>query len=301
MVDFAILAPVPLEHLKSGYEVVRQHGYVSFGSQKWELFREVDQLRNGEKVPVLIYPSHETVAAKLTYQVAWVGWCIGHVDQTDEKLDDQKEGHRPPTTEKYSQDNAYGWAIFWRVEDLHPLTSDRQVPISRLSSYKTGHWRKNKPPFGPEIVARPGWFESVIYPLVPLPAVDITEPPKRVETTVNRIIRDTAAAQRLKRLYDFSCQVCGTRLEIGPNQYYAEVHHIRPLGGEHAGSDDPGNMLVLCPNHHALFDYGIPRFISASEVEISGRRYRLTSRHRIHDESVRYHNQMMHSGTSERG
>ena len=35
---------------------------------------------------------------------------------------------------------------------------------------------------------------------------------------------------------------------------YAEVHHIRPLGSGHDGPDHPGNMLVLCPNHHAAFD-----------------------------------------------
>ena len=33
-----------------------------------------------------------------------------------------------------------------------------------------------------------------------------------------------------------------------------EVHHIKPLGSGHQGPDYPGNMLVLCPNHHAAFD-----------------------------------------------
>ena len=29
-----------------------------------------------------------------------------------------------------------------------------------------------------------------------------------------------------------------------------------PLGGEHQGPDIRGNILILCPTHHAEFDYG---------------------------------------------
>jgi len=37
--------------------------------------------------------------------------------------------------------------------------------------------------------------------------------------------------------------------------WYAEVHHLKPLGQD--GPDTDANMLVLCPNHHVLFDYGV--------------------------------------------
>ena len=37
--------------------------------------------------------------------------------------------------------------------------------------------------------------------------------------------------------------------------FYAEAHHLKPLGGEHRGPDIEGNLICLCPNHHALFDY----------------------------------------------
>ena len=57
--DFSILAPVPLEHLQSGRAIASATGFVAFGSRKWELFRKVDELRGGARVPVLIYPSHE--------------------------------------------------------------------------------------------------------------------------------------------------------------------------------------------------------------------------------------------------
>jgi hypothetical protein len=57
-VDFAILAPVPRVHIESGEGIAQTTGYVSFGSDKWELFREVEQRRAGQDVPVLIYASH---------------------------------------------------------------------------------------------------------------------------------------------------------------------------------------------------------------------------------------------------
>ena len=159
IVDFAILAPVPLEHLESGLTVAKETGYVSFGSMKWDLFRKVDDLRYGVKVPTLIYPSHEGVAAKLTFKVGWAGWYIGHVQESSEMLLDE-ESHRPPTTVKYQStgDSATGWAIFWRLEGLQQLPENQHVEIRQLASYKTGFWRKNFPPYGPEIIARPSWI-----------------------------------------------------------------------------------------------------------------------------------------------
>ena len=159
-VDFAILAPVPEEHLASGESVANDSGYVSFGSMKWELFRAVDELRSGERVPVLIYPSHEEVVIKLAFQVAWTGWYLGHVSSYADKHFDETNGHRPPTTAKYKAlgDHAGEWAVFWRVEGLRRLPEAQCIPIRDLESYKTGYWRKNAPPRGPEIVARPPWI-----------------------------------------------------------------------------------------------------------------------------------------------
>ena len=70
-----------------------------------------------------------------------------------------------------------------------------------------------------------------------------------------RIVRDTKQARLIKELYDFRCQMCGTRLEglAGP---YAEAAHIRPLGRPHNGPDTAENILCLCPNHHVLFEHG---------------------------------------------
>ncbi|MCE9553881.1 MAG: hypothetical protein K8T91_10975 [Planctomycetes bacterium] len=157
LVDFAILAPVPEEHLLDGEPVADAEGFVAFGSRKWELFRAVDKLREGDPVPVLIYPSHEHEAGKLTFKIMWSGWYIGSVESHDGSHPAGMK-HRPPSTEQYAQDNLGLWAVFWHVAGLKPLPEAEHRLISSLRSYKTGHWRVGQAPKGPEIVARPSWI-----------------------------------------------------------------------------------------------------------------------------------------------
>ena len=110
--------------------------------------------------------------------------------------------------------------------------------------------------------------------------------PRRT-TTVQRIVRDTEQARRVKALHDHRCQVCGVRLEgaAGP---YAEAAHIRPLGAPHHGPDVPGNILCLCPNHHALFDHG--GFGVSDDLALIGEKGRLRSHpdHPIDRDHLRY-------------
>lgn len=153
-VDFAILAPVPLEHLESGKSVAEQEGFVAFGSQKWELFREVDQRRRGQKVPVLLYPSHEDVPAKMSFIVTWFGWYTGHVESVG-GAHPLGMKHRPPSTARYQSDNAGHWGVFWHVEGLRELPPSQRLPIADVETLKGGSWRKNAPPRGPELVAIP--------------------------------------------------------------------------------------------------------------------------------------------------
>ena len=108
--------------------------------------------------------------------------------------------------------------------------------------------------------------------------------PYRRQATVSRIIRDSARAQRIKALYDYRCQMCGTRLEC-PAGPYAEAAHIRPLGIPHDGPDAEDNMLCLCPNHHVLFDNGA--ISVADDLVLVGIDGRLIV-HRNHHVSRRY-------------
>lgn len=115
-----------------------------------------------------------------------------------------------------------------------------------------------------------------------------TLPPPRIATTILRIIRDTETARRLKKLYDYQCQVCGIRLEgsAGP---YVEAAHIRPLGAPHNGSDSMDNLLCLCPNHHVLFDYGA--FSIEDDLSLIGIRgdLEIDNKHKISSENLKYH------------
>lgn len=70
-------------------------------------------------------------------------------------------------------------------------------------------------------------------------------------------VRDRKKVVLLKRLYDNSCQFCGTRLLVADARFYSEAAHIKGLGEPHNGPDITSNMLILCPNHHIQFDRGI--------------------------------------------
>jgi putative restriction endonuclease len=77
----------------------------------------------------------------------------------------------------------------------------------------------------------------------------------RATTTVQRIVRSTRVARRVKELHRHACQVCGLQI-LTPAGPYAEAAHIRALGRPHDGPDVESNVLCLCPNHHLMFDAG---------------------------------------------
>jgi len=112
-------------------------------------------------------------------------------------------------------------------------------------------------------------------------ATDIEEPPKRVQTSISRIIRDTKLSNDIKKLYNYKCQICGERIRIN-NNYYAEAHHIKPLGNNHKGLDVAENIIVLCPNHHVMCDFGA---IKIDIVKIT-----IHKQHKLSTEYIDYHN-----------
>lgn len=113
-------------------------------------------------------------------------------------------------------------------------------------------------------------------------------PAKRTKTTATRIIRETAIAERVKKLYDFTCQICGTRL-VGNTGPYAEAAHIQPLGRPHNGPDILENLLCLCPNCHVLFDFGGIAIDSDHTVIGLGVKLTIHRMHHIGQQFVQYH------------
>lgn len=114
------------------------------------------------------------------------------------------------------------------------------------------------------------------------------EPARHIQTTVTRVVRDTQTTRRLKKLYDYHCQICGEQL-VGNAGPYAEAAHIRPLGTLHHDPDVLENMLCLCPNHHVLFDYG--GIAIADDLNVIGTEGKLAlhDAHKINPMHLRYH------------
>jgi predicted HNH restriction endonuclease len=115
--------------------------------------------------------------------------------------------------------------------------------------------------------------------------------------------RDRRKAAALRKHYDNTCVICGTRLQVGRDKFYAEAAHIKPLGKPHNGPDIAKNMLVLCPNHHLQFDSGMLCFEkTGEELRVVSRATGdpvhgkvLTLRHTLDDEYVGWHRDWMTS------
>lgn len=104
---------------------------------------------------------------------------------------------------------------------------------------------------------------------------------ERKPRNIDSIVRNQNLVRKVKGIRDNTCQICESKLKIGPNSYYSEVHHIKPLGKPHNGPDTIGNMLCVCPNCHKKLDYG---FILI-EVELAN-----LPKHKIEKKFIQYHN-----------
>ncbi|EOB3575002.1 HNH endonuclease [Vibrio vulnificus] len=123
--------------------------------------------------------------------------------------------------------------------------------------------------------------------LVPTPkAIDLpngVEEPGRKYTTTYRVLRDTNLARKLKSLHKNKCQICGCTVTLKDGKSYSEAHHIIPLGKPHNGSDIAGNIIVLCPNHHVMCDYGAIKLNCEEIKQVQG--------HKLSPNSIAYHNE----------
>ncbi len=124
-------------------------------------------------------------------------------------------------------------------------------------------------------------------------AFDIDEPAEalRIPCSTYRILRDTELARRIKKQYDFACQICGKTINLKNNQRYAEAHHLKPLGTPHNGPDIQGNIICVCPNDHVLLDYGAVKLKKSNLHIKTGRE--------IKDEYIDYHNSVIYNETGE--
>lgn len=67
--------------------------------------------------------------------------------------------------------------------------------------------------------------------------------------------RDNNIIAQIKFVRDFNCQICGTSIKKRDGSKYIEAAHILPKNK--GGGESLDNIILLCPNHHKEFDYGI--------------------------------------------
>lgn len=152
MSEIALLAPVPLVHLQDGLEICATKGKVAFGSRAWEVFRDLDDLRAGRDVPVLIYASMSDSDGPAA--VSWQAQYIGHVYSKNGAHPAGME-FRPPSTAESSSDNLGWWAVFWGVHELNEIPEDQRVPVQEIQSRTGQFYKPSFIPEGPVIVQNP--------------------------------------------------------------------------------------------------------------------------------------------------
>jgi predicted restriction endonuclease len=124
-----------------------------------------------------------------------------------------------------------------------------------------------------------------------LAAQDMESPAAdRVLTTVSRILRDTGLSNRVKVLHNYECQICGYTLLLADGSRYAEGHHVQPLGSPHNGPDVLGNIVCLCPNHHAACDLGAIALVADELQHATG--------HYVERSYIDYHNTVVFRGNN---
>jgi len=77
---------------------------------------------------------------------------------------------------------------------------------------------------------------------------------KANKISIQRLVRNSLNAQRLKEAYNNKCQLCDLIIKKADGSSYSEAHHIKPYNKIHRGDDNIRNMIILCPNCHTQFD-----------------------------------------------
>lgn len=125
---YALLAPIPFNHLQGALRLLTEKDFVLFGSGAYDVFASVEA-----GVEVLVYVSHDTANPVATYR----GVYRGLVDRPLDMRRLEKAGFRPMTTAGEK------WPFFWKLSDIEKLASPYPLSNIRLPSggYLNGYPR----------------------------------------------------------------------------------------------------------------------------------------------------------------
>jgi len=102
-------------------------------------------------------------------------------------------------------------------------------------------------------------FTKKIQENVDIRRISVSEHPELTDdrrySKVQRLARNKAFSDQIKKIYDFKCAVCGKRRFSSANYPEVEAAHIFPK--DKNGSDDLRNGIALCKLHHWAFDTGL--------------------------------------------
>lgn len=91
----------------------------------------------------------------------------------------------------------------------------------------------------------------------------------QIDINGTRYSRDNAKIAIIKLLRDRKCQICNIGIVKKDGSLYVEAAHITAKNEN--GDEEPDNILVLCPNHHKEFDYGLREIVNRNSEEVEFR------------------------------
>jgi hypothetical protein len=102
-----------------------------------------------------------------------------------------------------------------------------------------------------------------------------TKPLEMIKYHGKAFKRDNYIIELIKKVRGRTCQFCGTSIPTRSGRPYIEAAHIKPHG--EGWPAEPGNILILCPNHHKEFDFGKPTWREGDNgttiFELNGKTY----------------------------
>lgn len=139
--DIALLAPIPLRHLESALVIHKDCKMAAFGSDKSDVFRELDKVRNKQPVDVYIYASHAD--GHFDPEITWVARYIRSAEHCDRNL-------RPSST---ITDTPF--RIYWIVDELRRERKEH-LRVAKLIGYgKDKQYGPKFVPKGPMLIKHP--------------------------------------------------------------------------------------------------------------------------------------------------